>query len=197
MAMATFTGTYLAVMIPFIRYCRRKWQDRGWPMGLTAEGIQYTGSRKDPENGQRPFKPKELERLFQGPEMAEFAKDQGQAHKFWMPHVGLFTGARVNELCQLNPQVDIRQDEGGIWYLDITDESEGHKKVDKSVKTGGSKRTVPIHPQLIKLGFLQYVEHAKQQGHTLLFQGFPPFRRQGFTEGPRVVQRLLARHRPA
>lgn len=33
MAKATFTGTYLAALIPFIRYCRRKWQDRGWPMG--------------------------------------------------------------------------------------------------------------------------------------------------------------------
>lgn len=106
MAKGTFDGTYLAVMAPFIRYCRRKWQDRGWPLGLTVEGIQYTGSRKDPEHGQRAFKQTELQRLFQGPEMARFAADTGQAHKFWLPHCGLFTGARVNELCQLNPQVD-------------------------------------------------------------------------------------------
>ncbi|KAK6025398.1 hypothetical protein OSTOST_08703 [Ostertagia ostertagi] len=174
MAKATFTGTYLAVMVPFIKYCRRKWQDRGWPMGLTAEGVQYTGNRKDPENGQRAFKLHELQRLFQGPEMAGFARTPEQAHMFWLPHVGLFTGARVNELCQLNPQADILQSADGIWYFNITDRSESHEKVDKSVKNKSSKRAVPIHPQLIEIGFLDYVERIKQQGHTLLFPGFPP-----------------------
>lgn len=175
MSKGSFDGTYLAVMTPFIRYCRLKWQARGWPLSLTTEGIEYMGSRKEPENGQRPFKPDELTRLFSGPEMAAFAVDADKAHKYWLPTVGLFTGARVNELCQLNPQCDIRQDvESGHWFLDITDESRAHKAVKKSVKTPGSKRKVPIHPLLIELGFLQYVERMKENGHMLLFPGFPP-----------------------
>jgi hypothetical protein len=32
----------------------------------------------------------------------------------------------------------------GTWYMDITDESEGDARIDKSVKTGGSKRKLPI-----------------------------------------------------
>lgn len=72
-------------------------------------------------------------------------------------------------------QVDIRQDpESRIWFLDITDKTESHAEVEKSVKTAGSKRKVPIHPQLLELGFLQYVERVKMAGHTLLFPDFPP-----------------------
>ncbi|KJV32788.1 integrase [Aquitalea magnusonii] len=174
MSKGTFDGTYLAVMTPFIKYCRRKWQDHGWPMTLTTEGVQYLGSRRDPEGGQRAFESAELKRLFEGPEMARFARRPAMAHKYWLPHLGLFTGARVNELCQLNPQVDITQDaQTGTWYMDITDESEGDARIDKSVKTGGSKRKLPLHPKLIELGFLDYVAAAKKRGDTLLFQAFP------------------------
>lgn len=175
MSKGTFDGTYMAAMAPFMKYCRGRWQDKGWPMNLTVEGIQYLGSRREAEFGQRHFELNELKRLFQGEEMATFAKNASDAHKFWLPHVGLFTGARINELCQLNPQRDIQQDpKSDVWFLDITDVSAGHKDVEKSVKTKTSKRKVPVHPQLVELGFLQYVEHLKKQGHTLLFPGFPP-----------------------
>lgn len=175
MSKGTFDGTYLAALGPFMPYCRLYCSERGWPKDLTIEGVEYTGSRKESEFGQRHFEPSELRRLFQGPEMAAIAQDPSQAHKYWLPHLGLFTGARVNELCQLNPQVDIRQDpESRIWFLDITDKTESHAEVEKSVKTAGSKRKVPIHPQLLELGFLQYVERVKMAGHTLLFPDFPP-----------------------
>lgn len=175
MSKGTFDGTYLAALTPFIKYCRRKWQDQGWPMALTTEGVQYIGSRRDAEGGQRNFEPEELKRLFEGAEMAGFARNAAQAHKYWLPHLGLFTGARVNELCQLNPQTDIRPDpRSGVWYLDITDESQGHEHIDKSVKTGSSRRKLPVHPKLIELGFLDYVNQAKERGDTLLFQAFPP-----------------------
>lgn len=175
MSKHTFNCNHLAAITPFVRYCRRKWQDCGWPMTLTTEGVQYTGSRRGPEGGQRAFEPDELKRLFEGAEMASFANDSAKAHHYWLPHLGLFTGARVNELCQLNPQVDITQDtRSRTWYLDITDESEGHQGIDKSVKTGSSKRKLPIHPKLIELGFLDYVSHVKARGDTMLFQSFPP-----------------------
>jgi hypothetical protein len=175
MSKGTFDGTYLAAMTPFIRYCRRKWQDQGWPMTLTTEGVQYIGSRKEATGGQRNFEPEELMRLFKGPEMEALARNANEAHKFWLPHVGLFTGARVNELCQLNPQTDIRCDaRSGVWFFDITDDSQSHDKVDKSVKTSGSKRKVPVHPKLIELGFIDHVKHLKSAGHRLLFPGFQP-----------------------
>lgn len=189
---STFEGTYVAVLGPFVEYCQHKWQDDGWPMHLTVAGVRYIGSRRDPEAGQRAFTVTELQRLFQGPEMAEFAKDPMHAHKLWLPHLGLFTGARVNELCQLNPQSDVRQDsESGVWYLDITDASSGPEGVVKSVKTKGSRRRVPIHSTLVELGFLQYVTWVKQQGHTLLFPGFPPSRGRASPEAAKWFRNFL------
>ena len=64
MSKGTFDGTYMAAMAPFLKYCRGRWQDKGWPMTLTVEGIQYLGSRRDAEFGQRHFEHDELKRLF-------------------------------------------------------------------------------------------------------------------------------------
>lgn len=170
----TFDGTYLASLKPFLDHCRRKYQDQGWPMTITLDGVRYTGSRKKSEAGQRAMTNHEMKRLFEGPEMQAFASNPRDAHRYWLPHVSLFTGARMNELCQVNPQVDIKQDESGIWFLSLDESSDGHVDIKKSIKTSGSRRRVPIHSQLIALGFLEYAHHVQAQGHTLLFPGFPP-----------------------
>lgn len=82
--------------------------------------------------------------------------------QFWVPLLGLYTGARLEELCQLHVE-DIRQ-EDGVWHLDI------NNKGDKHVKTPVSIRKVPIHPGLLReLGFLAFVEAKKEQGEGRLF----------------------------
>jgi len=45
--------------------------------------------------------------------------------------------------------------------LCITDEGEG-----QSVKTEAGIRRVPIHSELIRLGFLDYVRKTKESGHA-------------------------------
>ena len=129
---------------------------------------------KAPVNKQRAFKPHELQRLFAGAELQAFAADPEQHAKYWLPTLGLFTGARVNELCQLNPQVDILQEpETGIWYLWITTESDSDTSIQKSVKTGESRK-VPLHKKLIELGFLGYVSRIKACGAKRLFPVWSP-----------------------
>ena len=58
---------------------------------------------------------------------------------------------------------DVKEGEG-VRYLDISDSSEG-----KSVKTASSRRRVPIHPKLVRLGFLHYVEERKKAKDDRLF----------------------------
>lgn len=77
----------------------------------------------------------------------------------WGPLLGIFTGARLNELAQLTP-ADVRQVDG-IWCLDINTDSEG-----KHLKTASAKRIVPVHSGLIAQGFLEYVEQVKNAGHS-------------------------------
>ena len=44
-----------------------------------------------------------------------------------------------------------------IWYIDVNKDEEG-----KRLKNAQSKRKVPLHPDLIKLGFLDYVPQRQK-----------------------------------
>lgn len=169
----TFKDGYLAAFRPFLSASIRTFRDQGFPATLTVEGIKYTGDRKERDHAQRAFKPSELERLFCGPEYRRFAADPCLQHCYWLPLVGLYTGARINEVCQLNPQCDIRQ-ERGVWVFDITEASETDARVKKSVKNNPSRRLVPIHSQLLELGLLGYVEKRKESGDKLIFPMWKP-----------------------
>jgi integrase len=66
-------------------------------------------------------------------------------HYYWLPLLGLFTGARLNELCQLH-LTDLRKTATGTHYFDFnlddedkTEEGDG----DKSLKNVNSRRVVP------------------------------------------------------
>lgn len=75
---------------------------------------------------------------------------QASAAKKWVPLLCAFTGARIVEITQLRRQ-DIR-DEEGIFVLRISPDA-------GTVKTG-QYRDVPIHPQVIELGFRGFVERS-------------------------------------
>tara|TARA_R100000908_G_scaffold64626_1_gene49206 strand:- start:227 stop:847 length:621 start_codon:yes stop_codon:yes gene_type:complete len=80
-------------------------------------------------------------------------------YKFWLPLLGLYTGARLGELCQLQLR-DVRCS-NNIWLINI-DNSDG-----KQIKNTQSIRQVPLHEELIKLGFLDFVSQQKKKApHT-------------------------------
>ncbi|WP_407279719.1 site-specific integrase [Aromatoleum evansii] len=173
MAPATFDNNYISPLRLFLKWARTTYQDQGFPVTLTVEGIEYQGTRREGDEKQRALEQSELVRLFTGPEMKAFAASSDQLHKYWLPHLCLFTGARINELCQLNPQTDIIQS-GNAWVLRLDPETEGDERVTKSLKNTSSKRLVPIHPQLLELGFLDYVTAIQKTGAKLLFPAFRP-----------------------
>jgi integrase len=163
----------MASVRPFLAEAKRLFGDVGFPLNLTVEGIKYKGTQTEGARKQRAFRKDELKRLFEGSEYAAFAADPAHAAEYWLPLIGLYTGARVNEICQLNPQCDIQHEEG-IWFLNFTEESEADDRVVKSVKTAGSRRKVPIHSQLLELGFLSYVERVRKAGAAILFPKWTP-----------------------
>ena len=186
----TFEDSYMAALRPFFKDASRVFGDSGWPRYLTTDGIKYTGNREGGENKQRSMRPEELRRLFEGSEFAAFAGDAEKEHCYWFPLVGLYTGARVNEVCQLNPQCDIKE-EGGIWFFDITEDTETDERVKKSVKNKPSIRRTPIHSALLDLGLLAYVERMKAQGHVLLFPQWPPTRKKASGKAEKWFRELL------
>lgn len=90
----------------------------------------------------------------------------GEAAK-WLPLLGLFTGARLEELGQALVS-DIRK-ENEVAYLAITTEGGG-----KKLKSKTAHRRVPLHQQLIRLGFLSYVEERQKTGSVHLFPDLKP-----------------------
>jgi integrase len=167
----TFDDGYLAAFRIFLKEAKRSYQDVGFPTTLTTEGVRFTGTRMAGENKQRAFKPSELKRLFEGPELREYALDVQSLHKFWLPVIGVYTGARVNEICQINPQVDIIVREG-VLCLELTVETESGEGVEKTIKTKVN-RSVPIHRNLLALGLADYLSELKHRGATRLFPAWP------------------------
>lgn len=92
----------------------------------------------------------ELVTLFGHAEFQRLRHAQGRPGNavFWIPLIAAYTGARREELAQLYVG-DIHQHEGGQWFIRIIDD-----RPDKSVKTDSSRREIPIHDDLIALGFL-------------------------------------------
>ncbi|WLH67235.1 site-specific integrase [Pseudomonas sp. FP2309] len=87
--------------------------------------------------------------------------DLGRA-LYWMPLLAAYTGARQNELAQLYVR-DVRQATGGIYYLSIlNDESDDDD--GRRVKSVSSRRDVPLHRDLLELGFGAYVDSLPSAG---------------------------------
>jgi integrase len=92
-----------------------------------------------------------------------FAHDQ-PGWRFWLPLLCLFTGARPNEMAQLHV-TDLKRTTAETWFLDIVetvDDDEESTSAAKTLKTTTSRRRIPLHPELIKTGFVQFVEQRKK-----------------------------------
>jgi integrase len=132
-----------------------------------------------------PYTAEQLGRIFRSPLFHRCGGDKREAQtgkveirdwRYWIPYIGLYTGARLGEIAQLLT-ADVRQLHG-VWIFHVT--REGSKT--KSTKTRGSERVVPMHSKLIEMGFLDYHARMKAQGHKNLFPEIKPDAR-GFRSG--------------
>lgn len=87
-----------------------------------------------------------------------------EPQKYWAPLICFYHGMRINEVVQLYLDDIVQID--GIWCFHISRNRAGQR-----IKTPSSARYVPIHSKFLDLGFFQYVEDVKKQGHEHLFPG--------------------------
>jgi integrase len=109
-----------------------------------------------------PFTADDLELIFDISTYPKFTNPRPAL--FWLPILGLYTGCRIEELCQLYCD-DVRE-VNGIWYLNINDDR------DKQLKNDASERIVPLHPFLVEdLGFHKYVAGVRRSKYQRVFHG--------------------------
>ncbi|MCG9025697.1 tyrosine-type recombinase/integrase [Laribacter hongkongensis] len=114
------------------------------------------------EEKRKPYSLKALQTIFSSPIYTRGERpedpDSGGEAAFWLPLLALYTGARLGELAQL--MVKDIQHAGGRYFLSITDEGE-----DRSIKTNESRRRVPVHADLIRMGLIEYVASLNPNGY--------------------------------
>jgi integrase len=152
----------------------------GYMANNPAEGMQIR-QQKRPDEEREAYTKEDLHKLFHSEEYRNGT--HRQSYGFWTPLIALYSGCRLEEICQLHLD-DIRQEQG-VWVFDIND------KKEKRLKTLSSRRLVPIHPKLIELGLLEYVEKLKAKGETRLFPELSQ-RRDGYGQ---TVSKWFARYK--
>lgn len=108
------------------------------------------------------------------PEAQEPYTKPDKEWRFWLPLIMLFTGARPNEITQLLID-DVKKTTAGNWYLDVIDSENAEE--GKTTKNGYSRRRIPLHPEIIMLGFLKFVETRRKsvkKGNKRLFYEISP-----------------------
>ncbi len=147
---------------------------------VPSQGMQPSAKKVTAEKKRLPFDNEQIRDFFKSFYYKECATGNNTPYKvekehwrFWLPLICLLMGMRPKEVCQLELS-DIKQTKNGVCYLRITGtDDEGEASVNstskKTVKTLTSKRNVPVHPELRKIGFLEFVEDQKKNHELHLF----------------------------
>ena len=83
--------------------------------------------------------------------------------RFFVPLLALWHGLRCNEACQLLTE-DIKEQDRIPVMLIREEADHDEEPTGKILKTDASTRLVPIHPELLRIGFLRFVEQRQTDG---------------------------------
>lgn len=134
---------------------------------------------KDKRKKVYPFTVDQMNALFRSPLFTGCAGDDAprfwnkpgdvriRDHRYWIPLIMLYSGARPGEIAQLGLS-DVRKEQQ-TWIFDITETADDGGDEVKRLKTESSRRVVPVHQELIALGFLDYLAAIRDGGHTRVF----------------------------
>ena len=159
---------YMLALADFINFCDLKLA----VMDRTASRMKsiVDAAPQGPRNVKEPFNDEELTQIFSCPYFWQPAYNH--PHQYWTPVIGLFTGARLSEICQLTTG-DISEYGKGKWQISFNDDNDeededGAPTKKKQLKNNTSRRIIPMHPKLVELGLVDYWKKRKKIGNVNL-----------------------------
>lgn len=113
------------------------------------------------------FTPAQLNKLFRlGPWASVEKRTAGDPLRYWGPLIALYQGMRRGEIAQL--LVGDNEVIEGVPVIHVRPSDE------KRVKSAAGRRVLPVHPELIQMGYLLFVAEQRKAGHTQLFPNETP-----------------------
>jgi integrase len=85
-----------------------------------------------------------------------------RVYQYWSPIMALLSGIRQTEIAQLLLSDICERD--GVYGINMIDEQPG-----QTIKTDKSRRFVPIHKDLMRLGFKERIDKLRDRGAKRLF----------------------------
>ncbi len=125
----------------------------------------------DADDTGEPFTDDQLKAIFDPMAFPAWAKKY--PHRWFGPMLGLYSGARVNEIAQLRVE-DIDTIDGVPGFF-VRQGGKG-----QSVKNKNSRRFVPLAKPVIDAGFLVYIDEVRQARHAQIFPHLPNSTGLGF-----------------
>lgn len=131
-------------VITFLNYCH----EQANYIGKITKNFKFTKTITDiVESKRENFDKDELEKIFSNIDLIKHPKNKTRASKYANEYemilkLALYTGARINEICQLRKK-DIKRVDG-VYFIDINVED------GKEIKNLSSIRKVPIHSKIEK-----------------------------------------------
>lgn len=144
--------------------------DNGIVKERAADGIRIAKSKM---KGRAPFDDQALQQLFNGPVHQDGYRPtlgRGEA-SFWLPLIALYTGARLEEIAglQVDDLIELSFEADGAdktaWFFNFKPDPTRNRRL----KNDESERTVPIHPELIRLGLIRYRDVVASSKEPQLF----------------------------
>ncbi|MEH6470990.1 MAG: site-specific integrase [Halopseudomonas sp.] len=130
------------------------------------EGLKPRVKKSSGRDDRKSFTPADLKLLLSTPIHTELK--MLHPYHYWLPLMALYTGARLEELCQLYTSNVKTIDGIPCFFIDDS-------KPNQHLKNAESRRLIPIHQQLLDLGFIGFVRSRQDEvGDNLLFTGLKP-----------------------
>jgi hypothetical protein len=159
----TVNGSYMAFLSAAFGWAlKEQWLQANPVAGLTVADTVDAADKRDP------FAPEQLRAIFGGaPWSPRDPTPRGKPLHFWGPLIALFQGMRRGEIAQLGV-ADV-QEVDGVMVLLIRPGHDGQR-----VKTKASRRMLPVHAELRRMGFLSFAAAQRRAGLSQLFADEAP-----------------------